>query len=80
MNCFLSFFFDDSDVEFHRGYFYLRKLTFSFLQVAIVGAPVTTWEAYDTGYTERYMNTPAENPLGYKMSSVLNYASRFPDE
>ena len=56
------------------------KLKFSFLQVAIVGAPVTTWEAYDTGYTERYMSTPAENPLGYKMSSVLNYASRFPDE
>ena len=81
------FFFDDSDVEIHRGYFYLRtksrscsKLTFSFLQVAIVGAPVTTWESYDTGYTERYMSTPAENPLGYKMSSVLNYASRFPDE
>lgn len=49
-------------------------------KVAIVGAPVTTWTAYDTGYTERYMNTPAENPLGYKMSSVLNYANRFPDE
>jgi len=49
-------------------------------QVAIVGAPVTTWSAYDTGYTERYMSTPAENPLGYKMSSVLNYANRFPDE
>jgi len=41
---------------------------------------VTTWSAYDTGYTERYMSTPAENPLGYKMSSVLNYANRFPDE
>ncbi|XP_020608340.1 dipeptidyl peptidase 9-like [Orbicella faveolata] len=49
-------------------------------KVAIVGAPVTTWSAYDTGYTERYMSTPAENPLGYKMSSVLNYANRFPDE
>lgn len=49
-------------------------------QVAIVGAPVTTWSAYDTGYTERYMSTPTENPLGYKMSSVLNYANRFPDE
>lgn len=45
-----------------------------------MGAPVTTWEAYDTGYTERYMNTPAENPRGYKMSSVLTYANRFPDE
>lgn len=52
----------------------------SILQVAIVGAPVTTWSAYDTGYTERYMSTPAENPVGYKMSSVLNYANRFPDE
>uniref|UniRef100_UPI003754AF74 prolyl oligopeptidase family serine peptidase n=1 Tax=Salmonella sp. s51933 TaxID=3160127 RepID=UPI003754AF74 len=25
-------------------------------KVAIAGAPVTDWEAYDTGYTERYMN------------------------
>ena len=24
-------------------------------KLALAGAPVTYWEAYDTGYTERYM-------------------------
>ena len=59
--------------------FSIFQLHFAF-QIAIAGAPVTTWEAYDTGYTERYMGTPEENPLGYKMSSVLTYVNRFPDE
>ena len=31
-------------------------------QVAVAGAPVTHWETYDTGYTERYMGTPQQNP------------------
>ncbi|WP_435015641.1 S9 family peptidase [Tundrisphaera sp. TA3] len=34
-------------------------------------APVTSWDGYDTCYTERYMGTPASNPGGYKASSVL---------
>ncbi|XP_014680809.1 PREDICTED: dipeptidyl peptidase 9-like isoform X2 [Priapulus caudatus] len=49
-------------------------------KVAIAGAPVTSWEAYDTGYTERYMDTPQNNPDGYKSGSVLEYASLFPNE
>lgn len=32
-------------------------------QVGIAGAPVTSWDGYDTHYTERYMGTPEENPL-----------------
>jgi dipeptidyl-peptidase 9 len=48
--------------------------------MAISGAPVTLWEAYDTGYTERYMDTPEENPNGYLTGSVLIYASKFPSE
>ena len=43
-------------------------------------APVTLWEAYDTGYTERYMGLPSENPEGYKNGSVLTHAEGFPDE
>lgn len=51
-----------------------------FFKVAIAGGPVTLWEAYDTGYTERYMDTPQNNPEGYSKGSVLNMVSGFPDE
>jgi dipeptidyl-peptidase-4 len=37
-------------------------------------APVTDWHNYDSIYTERYMSTPAEFPLGYKDFSVANSA------
>jgi dipeptidyl-peptidase-4 len=41
---------------------------------AVVGAPVVTWENYDTFYTERYLGLPSENADGYRASSVLTYA------
>jgi dipeptidyl-peptidase-4 len=41
----------------------------------VVGAPVVTWENYDTHYTERYLGLPSENAEGYRASSVLTYAS-----
>ena len=28
-------------------------------------APPTSWRYYDTVYTERFMRTPKENPMGY---------------
>jgi acetyl esterase/lipase len=37
---------------------------------------VMDWSLYDSEYTERFMDTPAENPAGYKESSVLTYADR----
>ena len=40
----------------------------------IAGAPVTDWRNYDAFYTERYMDTPQENPEGYDASSVLTAA------
>jgi dipeptidyl aminopeptidase/acylaminoacyl peptidase len=40
----------------------------------IAGAPVTDWRTYDTIYTERYMNTPQENPQGYDATSVVKAA------
>ena len=43
---------------------------------AVVGAPVVTWENYDTHYTERYLGIPSENPDGYRLSNVLTYASK----
>ena len=44
-------------------------------QCAVAGAPVVTWENYDTYYTERYLGFPSENPKGYRASSVLTYAT-----
>jgi dipeptidyl-peptidase 4 len=35
---------------------------------AVAGAPVTSWDGYDTHYTERYMGLPQENPQGYNDS------------
>ncbi len=43
----------------------------------MAGGSVTDWNYYDTHYTERYMDTPAENPEGYKSSSVLTYVDRY---
>ena len=41
----------------------------------IAGAPVVTWENYDTFYTERYLGLPQTDPAAYKVSSVLTYAA-----
>ncbi|XP_071941641.1 dipeptidyl peptidase 9-like [Antedon mediterranea] len=49
-------------------------------KVAIAGAPVTCWKQYDTGYTERYMDTPQNNPQGYQQGSVLKLVKNFPNE
>lgn len=44
-------------------------------KVGIAGAPVTSWDAYDTHYTERYMGLPSENQAGYQESAVLEHVS-----
>ncbi|RLD85297.1 MAG: S9 family peptidase, partial [Bacteroidetes bacterium] len=44
-------------------------------KMAIAVAPVTSWRFYDSVYTERYMQTPQENPDGYDENSPLNFAS-----
>jgi dipeptidyl-peptidase 4 len=41
--------------------------------VAVAGAPVTSWDGYDTHYTERYMGLPADNPSGYRESAVFDH-------
>jgi len=41
--------------------------------VAVAGAPVTSWDGYDTHYTERYMGIPSENPNGYRESAVFDH-------
>lgn len=43
----------------------------------MAGGSVTDWSYYDSHYTERFMDTPAENPEGYKTSSVLTHVSKY---
>jgi dipeptidyl-peptidase-4 len=62
----------------YGGYLTLRLLlqaptTFA---CGISGAPVTDWALYETGYGERYMDLPAENPAGYAASSCLPLAGK----
>ncbi len=47
---------------------------------AVAGAPVTDWKLYDTFYTERYMDTPQDNPEGYEKSSVFYHLERLETE
>ena len=41
---------------------------------AIVGAPVTKWELYDTAYTERYLGNPSLDPKPYETSGAIGDA------
>ncbi|NXP39891.1 DPP9 peptidase, partial [Leiothrix lutea] len=49
-------------------------------KIAIAGAPVTVWMAYDTGYTERYMDVPENNQQGYEAGSVALHVEKLPNE
>ncbi len=40
-------------------------------KVGVAGGPVIDWKYYEVMYGERYMDTPQENPEGYKNSSLL---------
>lgn len=45
-------------------------------KVGVAGGPVIDWKYYEVMYGERYMDTPQENPEGYKTASLLNKADR----
>jgi dipeptidyl-peptidase-4 len=61
----------------YGGFMTAYALTHSKLFAAgVAGAPVTDWHHYDAFYTERYMNTPQENPEGYKRTSVVEAAAQ----
>jgi len=63
----------------YGGYMTCMALTYGadVFDYGYAGAPVTSWELYDSHYTERFMDTPQENPEGYKNASVLTYADRY---
>ena len=42
-------------------------------KIGVAGGPVIDWKYYEIMYTERYMDTPEENPEGYKQTSLLNH-------
>jgi dipeptidyl-peptidase-4 len=63
----------------YGGYTTMMAMTygaghFNFGQAA---SSVTDWRLYDTVYTERYMDTPQENPEGYKDAAVLTWINRY---
>ncbi len=43
----------------------------------LAGGSVTDWSLYDTHYTERFMDTPKENPEGYKTSSIMSHTNQY---
>jgi dipeptidyl-peptidase-4 len=49
-------------------------------KVGVAGGPVINWELYEIMYTERYMDTPEENPEGYKTANLLNHVNKLQDK
>ncbi len=45
-------------------------------KVASAGGPVIDWKFYEVMYGERYMDTPEQNPEGYKSASLLEKANK----
>ena len=41
------------------------------------GSSVTDWRLYDNIYTERFMDTPQDNPEGYKDGSTLTFVKNY---
>lgn len=44
-------------------------------KVGVAGGPVIDWKWYEVMYGERYMDTPENNPEGYKKTSLMNMAT-----
>ncbi len=42
-------------------------------KVGVAGGPVIDWKFYEVMYGERYMDTPDENPEGYKNADLKNF-------
>jgi dipeptidyl-peptidase-4 len=47
---------------------------------AISASPVTDWSLYDSGYTERYMQSPQANPAGYTATNLEKLAQSLTGE
>ena len=62
----------------YGGYMTLSCLTkgANYFSMGIAVAPVTTWRYYDNIYTERFMQTPQENPNGFDDNSPINHVEK----
>ena len=49
-------------------------------KAGVAGGPVTDWHMYEVMYTERYMDTPEENPDGYANAALYQYAPNLEGE
>ena len=49
-------------------------------KVAVAGGPVMDWKYYEIMYTERYMDTPQENPEGYAATDLISQAGKLKDK
>ena len=60
----------------YGGYSTCLALTYGadYFTHGIASSSVTDWKLYDSVYTERYMDTPAENKEGYEFGSVMTHA------
>lgn len=45
-------------------------------KVGVAGGPVIDWTYYEIMYTERYMDSPQDNPDGYKENNLLNHVDK----
>ncbi len=63
----------------YGGYMSAYALTYGadYFTHGLAGGSVTDWSLYDTHYTERFMDTPEENPEGYKSSSVYTHIDKY---
>ncbi len=63
----------------YGGYMSAYALTYGadYFTHGLAGGSVTDWSLYDSHYTERFMDTPEENPEGYKSSSVYTYLDKY---
>lgn len=51
-----------------------------YFQYGIAGGGVYDWSLYDSHYVEKFMDTPKDNPEGYKASAVIYKAALYTPE
>jgi dipeptidyl-peptidase-4 len=63
----------------YGGYMSAYALTYgsNVFTHGMAGGSVVDWKLYDSHYTEKFMDTPAENPDGYKSGNVLTHIDKY---